>query len=273
MSANDDIRWELTGESWEAEVRTIYDPRFIEYQGRDIRLLKEYAHRLPVEKVRAIELGSHRAAFLVGISRVHAPDHVVGIEYRSKYHRLAEKRVASAENADSIHLVDADARFAIPMLFPVDSLDAIYVTFPDPWWKPQHADRRLLDPAFLRILARRLKPRGRLYLKSDVFDYLYRVRYYAELSGAFRPLPAERWPNENEWTLTTRERKCRHDAIPYGRGYYERVDSFDSTLPSEPEVWDRTSWDVEIDPESIIRGVPPVDRKMQEKQRQKREDD
>lgn len=271
MTESDASRWTLTGDYWEAEATTIYDPRFIEHRGVDVRAAIRARDTLPLDRVRAIELGAHRAAFLVGMADTHAPHHVVGIEYRSKYLRLAHRRVEKSAVRDRVHLVDADARLAVPILFEPESLDAIYVTFPDPWWKNQHADRRLLDPAFLRILARRLRPRGRLYLKSDVFDYLYRVRHFAELSGAFRPLPAERWPDESGWALTTRERKCRHEAIPYGRGYYERLDDFDTTRPTEAERFDRTAWDIAIDPEQIIRGVPPADRKEHERQKLARE--
>jgi tRNA G46 methylase TrmB len=262
---NDKELWKPSGEYWEPEATTIYDPRFIAHRAQDIRRIKSTMRERPVDNVRAVELGSHRAAFLLGLADEHAPDHVLGVEYRSKYHRMAERRVARSENKDRIHLVDADARLALPILFPPESLDAIYVTFPDPWWKNQHADRRLIDPAFLRIMARRLRPGGRFYLKSDVFDYLYRVRHYVQLSSAFRPLPSERWPDEARWTLTTRERKCRSEAIPYGRGYYERLDDFDTSLPKEPEEWDRDAWDIEIDPEAIIRGAPPADRKSNRK--------
>src|SRR5699024_6189849 len=122
--------------------------------------------------------------------------------------------------------------------------------------------RRLLDIAFLRVLARRLKPRGRLYLKSDVFEYLHAVRRFANDSNAFRPLPPERWPDETTWARSAREAKCMRAAIPFGRGYYERLEKFDITRPLDSDspiesVWD----DMKVGVEDI-RGRPPIDKEM-----------
>ena len=94
----------------------------------------------------------------------------------------------------------------------------------------------------MRVIARRLVDGGRLYLKSDVFDYLYRVRAFAEVSGAFRPLPAH--------------------AIPYGRMYLQKHPSFDPTLPMVPERADQFYVDEEVNPLSLIRGAPLIDRQQ-----------
>ncbi len=244
---------------WEPEVYSMLDPRFVEHRWSDVEALLAIREAVLDEAPVAIEIGSHRAAFVEGMACTHAPAHVLGIEWRRKYHRLGLERVdkRAVKNA---RLVCANARLAIPILIPPASLDAVYVTFPDPWWKKRHADRRVLDPLFMRVIARRLKPKGRLYVKSDVFDYLYRLRDFAAASEAFRPLPAEHWPDETTWTLTTRERKCMRGAIPFGRGYYQRLDGFPTDLPSEVEenIWD-VETDAEMSGESIIKGPPPVD--------------
>lgn len=242
---------------WEPEVYTAFDPRWVAHRRDEVDTLLALRDAYRERPPRVIEIGSHRAAFIEGLSKLYAPDPVLGIELREKYHRLAVERVERRALRNAL-LLCANAKLALPILIEPESLDAVFVTFPDPWWKARHASRRLLDIAFLRVIARRLKPGGRLYLKSDVFEYLHAVRRFAEASEAFRPLPPERWPDERGWTLTTREHKCMRGAIPFGRGYYERLQSFDTRLPLQPETLPALDWD-DLGADSPVRGRPPVD--------------
>lgn len=251
--------WELTGAPWEAEAITLYGRASIEHRGREIREILAFAETLRESPPVALEIGSHRGAFLVGMARVFAPESVLGMEIRGKYHRLAQETMAkhSVENA---LLFKGDGKLATVIAIPPESLECVHVNFPDPWWKNRHASRRVLDVAFLRILARRLKPRGRLYLKSDVFEYLHAVRKFAEASEAFRPLAPERWPDEREWTWTEREAKCMRGAVPFGRGYYERRKDFPATLPEFPEELPELEWEDMVTARAELKGRPPVDK-------------
>lgn len=245
---------------WVPELSSFFPPGAVPYLERRFGELQEQLAELPAGvPIRAIEIGAHRGAFLVGLERTHTEGLVVGIEKRPKYVRLANERLAK-HKLDRARMLRSDARLVVTTSIPLESLDAVYVTFPDPWWKDSHADRRILDPLFLRVLARRLKPGGRLYVKSDVFPYLYWVRASAEVSGAFRPLPPEKWPDERTWTLTTRERKCMRSALPFGRTYFERAHDFDASPPDEPELAADFPNPELPDPLELIKGAPPLDR-------------
>ncbi len=56
------------------------------------------------------------------------------------------------------------------MLLP-ESLEGIHIFFPDPWPKARHHKRRLIQPAFVQLLASRLKRGGLLHLATDWEDY------------------------------------------------------------------------------------------------------
>lgn len=242
------------------ELQSIFPIGAVGYLERRRSELLPQLEALPEQPpVRAIEIGAHRGAFLVGMAASHPEGLVLGLEKRPKYVRLAQERLEKLA-VERAHMVLADAKLAVVLGIPLDSLDAVYVTFPDPWWKEKHAERRVLDPIFLRVLARRLRKGGRLYVKSDVFPYLHWVRECARLSEAFRPLPPERWPDERTWTLTTRERKCMRSAIPFGRTYFERRADFASEVPDVPET--TSAWPIPDlpDAEGVIRGAPPLDR-------------
>ena len=51
------------------------------------------------------------------------------------------------------------------------NLDEARIYFPDPWHKKRHNKRRLVQPAFARLLVDRIAPGGRLHLATDWQDY------------------------------------------------------------------------------------------------------
>jgi tRNA (guanine-N7-)-methyltransferase len=55
------------------------------------------------------------------------------------------------------------------------SLAGIHVFFPDPWPKKRHHKRRLLQPAFVNLLATRLQPGGYLHVATDWEDYATQI--------------------------------------------------------------------------------------------------
>jgi tRNA (guanine-N7-)-methyltransferase len=56
-------------------------------------------------------------------------------------------------------------------MLPEGSLSGIHVFFPDPWHKTRHKKRRLIQPAFVELLASRLKPGGYFHCATDWENY------------------------------------------------------------------------------------------------------
>lgn len=78
-------------------------------------------------------------------------------------------------------------------------LDRINIYFPDPWPKKRHHKRRLIQPSFVALLARKLKPGGLLHLATDWEPYAEQVLSVLESSPDFvnrftgyAPRPPER---------------------------------------------------------------------------------
>lgn len=51
------------------------------------------------------------------------------------------------------------------------ALSEVVIYFPDPWHKKRHHKRRLIQPEFTKLLARKIKPGGRLLLATDWENY------------------------------------------------------------------------------------------------------
>ena len=71
----------------------------------------------------------------------------------------------------NLRLLEGDAALLLDSKFEAGSLHEARILFPDPWPKKRHHKRRLIQPAFVRLLASRLRHGGRLLLATDSADY------------------------------------------------------------------------------------------------------
>ena len=77
----------------------------------------------------------------------------------------------AADGAGNVRVYHHDAVEVLTREVADASLDEIRIYFPDPWHKKRHHKRRLVQPAFAALLARKLAPGGRLHLATDWRDY------------------------------------------------------------------------------------------------------
>jgi len=70
-----------------------------------------------------------------------------------------------------LRVICADAVEVLRDCLPPGCVDEIVIFFPDPWPKKRHHKRRLMQPDFVALLARRLRPGGRLRLATDWEPY------------------------------------------------------------------------------------------------------
>src|SRR5262249_53715881 len=89
-----------------------------------------------------------------------------------------------------------DAVEVLRDFLPAGGADEVTIFFPDPWPKKRHHKRRLVQPAFLDVLAKALRQGGRLRLATDWADY---ARHMLEVmsadtrfAGGAIPRPADR---------------------------------------------------------------------------------
>ena len=79
-----------------------------------------------------------------------------------------------------------DARRVLTGVVPAESLRAVHVYFPDPWWKTRHKKRRVFTADLVQQIERTLSPGGLLNVASDVFEYFGVIRGLIASSERFR---------------------------------------------------------------------------------------
>ena len=71
----------------------------------------------------------------------------------------------------NIRVINHDAVEVLQKSIPDNTLDGIQIFFPDPWPKKRHFKRRLIQPPFVELLARKLQPDGKLHIATDWKNY------------------------------------------------------------------------------------------------------
>ena len=114
----------------------------------------------------ALEIGFGNGAFLLALAERRPELDCIGIERAPSFVARVERK-AAAQRLANIRVMDGDAPYLLRNLFPAHGLEEVHINFPDPWYKNAHTDRRLLQPEFLRLLAKRIRPGGLLTAATD----------------------------------------------------------------------------------------------------------
>lgn len=116
----------------------------------------------------------------------------------------------------NVRLIRHDAVEVLRDWLPPACLDRLHLFFPDPWPKKRHHKRRIVQPAFLALVARTLKPSGILHLATDWKNYAEQMLDVIDHSARFRNLAgpgrfSQRPVERPETKFERRGRKLGHD--------------------------------------------------------------
>ncbi|NBE53596.1 tRNA (guanosine(46)-N7)-methyltransferase TrmB [Streptomyces sp. YC537] len=79
--------------------------------------------------------------------------------------------LAERGGLSNVRVANGDAIILLREMLPAASLDGLRVYFPDPWPKKRHHKRRLIQPEFLTLAARALKPGALVHCATDWEEY------------------------------------------------------------------------------------------------------
>lgn len=79
------------------------------------------------------------------------------------------------QKLDNLFIVCGDARLFISEYLQDQSIDGVYINFPDPWPKDKHAKNRLFQPPFITELTRTLKSGAFLTIATDDPPYSQQI--------------------------------------------------------------------------------------------------
>ncbi len=119
---------------------------------------------------RILEIGFGNGESLAEIAKNHPQNDYIGIEVHRPGvgHLLIKIEELGLTN---VRVICADAVEVLEKQIPDNSLDALYLFFPDPWHKKRHHKRRQVQPEWAQLVRRKLKLGGQLHLATDWENY------------------------------------------------------------------------------------------------------
>ncbi len=117
-----------------------------------------------------LEIGCGMGETTATIAAAHPEHDFIGIEVHAPGVGSLLKEIATRE-LGNLRVIRHDAVEVVHDMIPPASLAGIHIYFPDPWPKKRHHKRRLIQPAFVALLASRLAPGGYLHCATDWEEY------------------------------------------------------------------------------------------------------
>lgn len=146
-----------------------------------------------------LEIGSGMGETTAAIAEAHAEADFIAVEVHGPGIGSLLNRIAS-KDLRNLRVLRHDAVEVLERMIPDASLAAIHLFFPDPWPKKRHRKRRLVQPQFAALAARKLAPGGWLHAATDWPDYADHIRHvfsehenFREVEGGFALRPATKF--------------------------------------------------------------------------------
>jgi tRNA (guanine-N7-)-methyltransferase len=119
----------------------------------------------------------------------------------------------------NVRIVQHDAVDVLQHMIAPETFDGAHIFFPDPWPKKRHHKRRLLQPAFVKLLASRVKCGGYLHAATDWEDYAKQILEVMSADPSLRNAAADFSPRPEYRPLTKFEAR----GLKLGHGVWDIV--------------------------------------------------
>jgi tRNA (guanine-N7-)-methyltransferase len=159
-----------------------------------------------------LEIGCGMGETTATIAAAHRQNNYLGIEVHTPGVGSLLKEIATRE-LSNVRVIQHDAVEVVRDMIAPGSLAGIHVFFPDPWPKKRQQKRRLIQAAFVTLLASRLAPNGYLHCATDWEEYAVQMLevlgaepQLSNMASGFAPRP----PYRPQTKFETRGLKLGH---------------------------------------------------------------
>ncbi len=168
-----------------------------------------------------LEIGGGRGVFIFERAAAAPEACVLGLEVKRKWAAIVDRKLGELGLHARARCFAEDARIAVPRLVPDGRVRAIFLHFPDPWWKKRHEKRIVLGPGMQDEIERLLAVGGELFVQTDVEMRAEQYRSLLESRPALEPFgdaPGDPMLAENPYgARSPREKRAIADGLPIHR--------------------------------------------------------
>ncbi|MFW5426363.1 MAG: tRNA (guanosine(46)-N7)-methyltransferase TrmB [Methylophagaceae bacterium] len=119
---------------------------------------------------KVLEIGFGNGASLIQMALNQPEQDFLGVEvHRPGVGQLLKG--IDAHGLSNLRVVCTDAVELLKHRINNNALDRVQLYFPDPWHKKRHNKRRIIQPAFVKLLTEKIKSGGHLHMATDWQHY------------------------------------------------------------------------------------------------------
>ncbi len=119
---------------------------------------------------KCLEIGFGMGETTAQIAQAHPEHDYLGVEVHTPGVGSLLKQVRE-RGLTNVRVIHHDAVEVLTHMIAPRTFDGVHIFFPDPWPKKRHHKRRLIQPAFVALLAERMKPGAYFHVVTDWQDY------------------------------------------------------------------------------------------------------
>jgi tRNA (guanine-N7-)-methyltransferase len=167
-----------------------------------------------------LEIGFGMGDSLIAMAEAQPHLNFIGIEvHRPGIGVLLNK--IEEKHLKNIRVMDGDAVEILENFFLDESLSRVNLYFPDPWHKARHHKRRIVQPKFLKLLAKKLVAGGIFHAATDWENYAEHMMEVLSASPYFFNLFGEQAFSKD--SMDRPETKFERRGVKLGHGVWDLV--------------------------------------------------
>jgi tRNA (guanine-N7-)-methyltransferase len=132
-----------------------------------------------------LEIGSGMGETTAEIAVAHPEIDYVAVEVHGPGVGSLLKKIDALE-LKNLRIIRHDAVEVLERMIPDGALAGLHLFFPDPWPKKRHHKRRLVQPPFVALAARKLAPGGYFHAATDWPEYAAQIEEVFSSNSLFK---------------------------------------------------------------------------------------
>ena len=160
------LRQGRTTPAQQRALEELYPKYGLPFTGRALSLPEVFGRSAPV----VVEIGSGMGETTAAIAKARPDADFIALEVHGPGVGSLLNRISNDE-LRNLRVIRHDAVEVLERMIADDALAAIHLFFPDPWPKKRHRKRRLVQPQFAALAARKLARGGVMHAATDWPDY------------------------------------------------------------------------------------------------------